>query len=478
MAHRQAVIAAVVAASFVSGACATGHRPFRTSTLPVETTQALLRDPARRAAVAATSLEKHETFTLAVVEFDDQGQYWDRRQVDALEAEVVQEAGGSDDPGVLMPVFVHGWRHGADVCDTHLACFRELLRKIARDQKDAIALVGSEIRPPRVVGVYVGWRGLSKKVWPLEQLSFVARKNAALRVGGGDMAELLTRLDHLRRELNVPGKDPSRLVILGHSLGGTVVYAALANIFKNRLAEAWPGIDVEGGSRVIRGFGDLVVLVNPAFEAEAYRPIFELSTTYAGFSKRQRPVLIVVGSETDSATRAWFPVGQAVATLFERTRGPEQGRALRTAIGNYEPYATHRLSLVNTPAGGGERAPEPTTKDCVCELPRAPMSAEDMREVVARFRQSSSTAGDSGEDRGGPSWGAEPCEPERIYGEARLACIKPLRRGDPFWVVRAAPEILHEHAGFFNPAFTDFLRRVLLETMAASSRSEDVSPRN
>ena len=73
MGHRRIGFVAVVAALFVPGACATPHRPFRTSTLPVNTTLAILRDPAARTAVAATSLEAHETFTLAVVEFDEQG---------------------------------------------------------------------------------------------------------------------------------------------------------------------------------------------------------------------------------------------------------------------------------------------------------------------------------------------------------------------------------------------------------------------
>ena len=144
------------------------------------------------------------------------------------------------------------------------------------------------------------------------------------------LVELLTRLDRMRQELNAAKKDTSRLVVLAHSLGATLVFEALANVFKNRLTEVWPGVDVDGSSRVIRGFGDLVVLVNPAFEAERWRPIHELTSTYAGFSMSQRPVLVVVGSETDSTTATWFPFGQWVATLFESTRDAEQRRALRS----------------------------------------------------------------------------------------------------------------------------------------------------
>src|SRR5262249_44131733 len=157
----------------------------------------------------------------------------------------------------------HGWRHNADLCDRNVGAFRELLRKIYLDELQIIEATGLRRRPRPVVGVYVGWRGLSKKMWPFEQLSFVSRKNTAIRVGSGDMMGLLTRLERLRGELNAPGRDPSRLLIIGHSLGGTVVYTTLANVLKNRLAEAWPGVDpATGKSRMIRGFGDLIMLVN------------------------------------------------------------------------------------------------------------------------------------------------------------------------------------------------------------------------
>lgn len=87
--------------------------------------------------MAATSLERHEGFSVGIVEFDDQGRFWDRRQIDALEAEILRSAGGPEDPGVIMPVFVHGWRHNAEVCDANLTCFRELARRIVEDQRAA-----------------------------------------------------------------------------------------------------------------------------------------------------------------------------------------------------------------------------------------------------------------------------------------------------------------------------------------------------
>lgn len=431
----------------------------------------MLSDPGARAATAATSLERHEDFTIGIVEFDDQGRFWDRRQVDALEAEILRNAGGPDDPGVILPVFVHGWRHNADVCDANLACFRELARRVVEDHRTAIALTSMATRPRPVVAVFVGWRGLSKKVWPFEQLSFVARKDAALRVGGGDMVELLTRLDRIRQELNAVKKDASRLIVIGHSLGATLVFEALANVFKNRLSEVWPGVDADGSSRVIRGFGDLVVLVNPAFEAERWRPIHDLASTYAGFSTSQRPVLVVVGSETDSTTAMWFPFEQWVGTLFKSTRDAEQRRALRTAIGNYEPFVTHRLARADLPSPeSGPRASNARRRGCVCELPRAPFSVGEAREILGTA-QIADVGRDSG--REGESWGNTPCQKERVFGHLRLSCTGPGRRGNPFWVVRASSNVLDGHSGFFSPYFVEFVRGLVHETMSGTETPEE-----
>ncbi|HMM34293.1 MAG TPA: hypothetical protein PKA62_06100 [Thermoanaerobaculia bacterium] len=430
------------------------------------------RRPRRPRSAGRRRGQLHDGFTVGIVELDDQGRFWDRRQLRALEAEVLGQAGGPEDPGVVLTVFVHGWRHDARVCDANLACFRELLRRISLDQREALAARGGDARPRAVIGVFVGWRGLSSKAWPLEQLSFLGRKNAALRVGAGDTTELLTRLDRLRLVLNGAKRDASRLVVLGHSLGGTVVYEALSSIFKSRLAADWPGVDVNGASRVIRGFGDLVVLVNPAFEAERWRPIHELASSYADFSRRQRPVLVVVGSETDSATGTWFPLGQWAATVLSRTRDKEQRAALRTAIANYEPFVTHRLSRADLPPGGaGPRAPTPRVRGCLCDLPCDATPVDDGHHLLAAPAPPTSVP--DGPDSG---WIGQPCEPYRRLGPLALECKAPGRRGNPFLVVRAAPEVLHEHGGFFNPYFVSFLRRLLIDATAGTTTPEDLSP--
>src|ERR1700719_3825820 len=99
---------ALAATLLLSTACSP-LRQVRTSTVPVDV-PAPLSDPSARAAVASSSIERYPGYTIAVVEFDDQGRFWDRRQVAALIGEITREARRYDDAGIGMMVYVHGWR--------------------------------------------------------------------------------------------------------------------------------------------------------------------------------------------------------------------------------------------------------------------------------------------------------------------------------------------------------------------------------
>ncbi len=59
----------------------------------------------------------------------------------------------------------------------------------------------------------------------------------------------------------------SRLVVVGHSMGRAIVYSAFSQIFIDRLISSAP---------TINGFGDLVVLANPAMEAIQFSSLHEM----------------------------------------------------------------------------------------------------------------------------------------------------------------------------------------------------------
>ena len=73
------------------------------------------------------SIEDHGDFSLAFVEIDDQGWIQDRAQLDLLMRELeAQTEGGTQDLSIY--VYVHGWKHNADFCDSNVCCFRETLK--------------------------------------------------------------------------------------------------------------------------------------------------------------------------------------------------------------------------------------------------------------------------------------------------------------------------------------------------------------
>ena len=59
----------------------------------------------------------------------------------------------------------------------------------------------------------------------------------------------------------------------------------------------------------VGGFGNLVVLINPAFEATLYSALNDM-VAGRGYLCSQRPVFAVLTSETDQATRVAFPIGR------------------------------------------------------------------------------------------------------------------------------------------------------------------------
>lgn len=75
---RQAEVTRSLVAAILLGAlggCATAHRAYRPLTEGLQVTVSDLGSDEGRRRVGRTSLERHETFTLGVVEFDDQGYF-------------------------------------------------------------------------------------------------------------------------------------------------------------------------------------------------------------------------------------------------------------------------------------------------------------------------------------------------------------------------------------------------------------------
>ena len=313
---------------------------------------------------AQNALQAHapgseDEYHLGFVEYDDQGQLRDRDQMDAV-VDAYRGLAVNDD--LLLIVFVHGWHHSAQPGDDNIASFRRLLREAARLETIGARQQSRKVR--KVAGLYIGWRGDSISVPYLNGITFWERKNTAHDVGQQGVTEVLLKMEEIVNvKVGIGEESPppmtSRLVVIGHSFGGAVVYTSLQKVLADRFIDSRRGKTFQDDAK---GFGDLVVLLNPAFEALRFAALYDLSQQGCrGYFPSQLPRLAILTSEADLATKYAFPIGRSLSTLFEShttlerhyCSGPgasgkvpmriREGQADRNTVGHFEPYLTHRL---------------------------------------------------------------------------------------------------------------------------------------
>src|SRR5262245_52907344 len=177
-----------------------------------------------RQRVESSALEVHDDFQLAFLEFDDQGSLYSRAPLELLIQTLHREAARPDSPRILLLLFAHGWKNNARICNRNVCCFRSLLSQLSADTKMVMERSKGTVGSFRTIGIFVGWRGLSATIPPFKELSFYARRRAAQSIGQGELVELLTFLDGFQKNLNERDPRRCRLVILGHSFGGAMLY--------------------------------------------------------------------------------------------------------------------------------------------------------------------------------------------------------------------------------------------------------------
>jgi hypothetical protein len=237
----------------------------------------------------------------------------------------------------LVVLFVHGWHHNANPKDSNVRSFNNLL--LALQEQENNSEVGKK---RKVIGVYVGWRGESNKLPIMNNITYADRKVAALRVGQYGAQEVLAELHKIRAST---GKD-NRLVIVGHSFGGGLIYSAVLQKILNDVVES----SVEGfpkGSPALnpvdKAYGDLVVLVNPALEAAKVKVLNErIRIKSTNKFKTCQPVILAsfTSKEDEALSTVVFRGGQK---LFFRN----QVKQAATSEGNnedlvYTPYGLHK----------------------------------------------------------------------------------------------------------------------------------------
>src|SRR5712691_5588008 len=204
-------------------------------------------------------------FDLSYIEFDEKGDYWDRRQLGWTVQEIKRAARTND---LVLVVYVHGWQNDASALRGHdvgkLHCLLEHLSDADGGKH-------------RFFGVYVGWRGksvpggdgvfpdrsipdqISKAIFFVpHELSFFGRKNAATRVAGLPVTEAIFQSVAAARNGTQVSGHRSRTILVGHSFGALVLEKAMAQAVAAKVIS-------EGGMFISPA--DFVVLLNSAGES-------------------------------------------------------------------------------------------------------------------------------------------------------------------------------------------------------------------
>ncbi|MCB8881948.1 hypothetical protein ACELLULO517_17015 [Acidisoma cellulosilytica] len=137
-------------------------------------------------------------YELAIVELDDQGCAYDRMQVDLVEQRLATLT--ADCVDAIIITFTHGWKHDARSDDDNLSAFRILLAKTVAHENSTAANAG--IKPRPVLGIFIGWRGLSlygPSDYVASLTTFFTRQSAGRRVAVGSVREVFGRARAYRK---------------------------------------------------------------------------------------------------------------------------------------------------------------------------------------------------------------------------------------------------------------------------------------
>ena len=426
--------------------------------------------------VHTVNVNPETEYLLGFAEFDDQGLKYDAAQMDALFDRLRAESATQD---LCLVVFVHGWKNNASYDNGNVRDFRLLLEQLARTEGQHPP--GAWGKPRKVVGIYAGWRGQSLDAGVISDITFWDRKDAAHRVALGSIRELLGRARGLHDTINrttwsgklLPaGADPpkgeklrsTRLLTIGHSFGGLIVYTALAQYFTDRVAASATAEALgatEDQDKQIDAYGDLVVIINPAVEAISWEPVRQLvqgrkATDYA---RGQKVVFVEVTSSADDATGIAFPLGRTFNTATESFVSAEERREANLSFGHYKPFWTHSLTA----------APGAVTKEAaaravvaLAEAPRSQATAATHAVVLAECK--AHLAFEAQWRRDGylqPGW------TRRFTDGAVLTQLKDsgFDPNDPFWIVRTDKSVIADHSDIEEPVFVDFIRQLYDELL-------------
>lgn len=264
-------------------------------------------------------------YFLSFLEFQENGNPASPNQFQALSDHLKRQKDAGRQNFVFA--FVHGWRHDARVGDENVENVRLMSAHLASFLEQRCKLAGRYCGAS-VTAVYIGWRGarvdeqrldwLFRGYFPgltstigdvLASMTLFDRKPVSERIA----PSVVSALQEINRRMRIGENDAddwyerSRMIVVGHSLGGNLLATALqdqmiAIVNKNfdaiQKAAAAPNT-IQPKPLARSPLGDLVVLLNPAAEAEKWTSI------QRAFSSRVNAA--VISKDVQSAYRADQP---------------------------------------------------------------------------------------------------------------------------------------------------------------------------
>lgn len=415
---------ALLSAALLSGCVA--NKPFRLGEIADDVY------PNQKPHFEETEVAGGRTVRLSFVEFDEKGDFWDRRQLGKA-GRYVREA----KKPVLLVLFIHGWHHNAagrkpgGKNPGDVETFQRLLGELA---------TSDSTRHLQVHGVYLGWRGRLVQ-GPLDYLTFLDRKGAATRVAGTPVTETIFQLIRQARRYH----QGSKCVVIGHSFGALVLEKAMAQAMAGSLLAQ----DVQSRGQPVNAPADLILLVNSAAESIYAKEMKDMFARmpHRGSVNANRPLLISMTSKSDTATKTYFPLGTFLPNLFAHRRyrwdkkydnashHVDQNEYLTQTPGHNLRLWSHDTVPVDPPEGASSVAL---------------LAREENREAESPSQSNPAFEENLQHPRGLTFATSDRANP------AQLKWWRLVKVGEnpttPYWVIHVPDEIIHGHAPIFTPA--------------------------
>ena len=419
--------------------------------------------------------ENNRIYSLAFVEFKNDGTAWDPRQLaDALHA--IDDADQRSGHRAFVITFIHGWKNNARQNNNNVLDMRRQLNRIAADVcKDDKQRCG-------VVGVYLAWSGdLVNRDWnTLRTLTYFDRRNTAAHVASTPIGDALFAV--MKQVKLGPGRETNHSVVVGHSFGGLILEYAITK----RMKELGDELHEELGKRTttdalrlrtLDDFADIVVLINQAAPAATavtllseYRQdlqrvnILRLpkKTNCAAGDLSQdcktltRPLILSVSSETDLATRTILPIAETISPAKIPAHVLPPDVVLPPGLDKKKVFTT---AAAHTPQLHSHQLIECTGGDC------NPCLKKDKYYIPVEITLPAYAPGNG----------------TRYDKDMKYCLVRNFSSWNrtPYWIFQIPTEIVPDHGTIFTDRFTDFLTSFLppFERLRSSQPTPVQKPR-